>query len=167
MTGKFCPELVALPGGLAPTELSLPPPAAPRRQALATPQPEEGTTPTAQAQVSRGNQAQEQNPHPAPQMQIGLGFRIRTAIDKAEANGVNIPQTYNSRHGYLLNHIKGVCNMHCGGRHLHIPISQIEFGRLDKWRYRYFSGEEAPLVQEVNTGGQIQASTLSLQTGRP
>ena len=65
-------------------------------------------------------------------MQIGPGFRILTAIYKAEANGVNIPQMYNGRHCCLSYHIKGVCNTHCGGRHLHIPLSQIEFGRLGK-----------------------------------
>ena len=66
VTGNFRRELVSLSGGLAPPKRSLAPPAAPRRQALATPQPEEGTTPKAQAHVSQGNQAQEQNPHPAP-----------------------------------------------------------------------------------------------------
>ena len=45
-TGNFHPELVALPGWLAPPEIPLPPPAAPRRQALETPEPEAGTTPT-------------------------------------------------------------------------------------------------------------------------
>ena len=161
VTGNFRPELVALPGGLVPPERPLPPPTAPRRQALETLHPEEGTTPTAQAQGSRRNQEQEQNPYPAPQMQIGPGFRIRTAIYKAASNGVNIPQTENGRHCFLLYHIKGACNTHFGGRHLHIPLSKKEFGRLGKWRNRYFGREEAPLLREVNIGGRIQASTLS------
>ena len=38
VTGNFRPELVALPRGVAPPERPLPPTAAPRRQALATPQ---------------------------------------------------------------------------------------------------------------------------------
>ena len=45
-TGNFHPELLALAGGLAPPEIPLPPPAAPHRQALATPEPEAVTTPT-------------------------------------------------------------------------------------------------------------------------
>ena len=47
--------------------------------------------PTPQVQSRRGNQAQEHNPHPTPQIQIGPGFQIRTAIDAAVADGVNIP----------------------------------------------------------------------------
>ena len=66
--GKLFPELIALPGRIAPLERPLPPPAAPRRQASAAPHTTVGTTPTPQAQVSRINQEQEQNPHPAPQM---------------------------------------------------------------------------------------------------
>ena len=90
-TGNFHPEMVALPGGLAPPEIPLPLPVAPRSKALATPHPEAGTTPMPQAQGSRRNQEQEQNPHPAPQMQIEPAFWIRTAIDETKANGVNIP----------------------------------------------------------------------------
>ena len=100
VTGNFSPELVSLPRGVAPPERPLPPPAAPRHQALATPQTEEGTTPTAQVQGSRRNQEQEQNLHPAPQMHIGPGFMIRTTINKAAENGVNIH--------CLSYHIKGV-----------------------------------------------------------
>ena len=93
-----------------------------------------------------------QNPHPAPQMQIGPRFRIRTAIDNAEANGVNTPLIYDSCQFCLLYHLKGVCNTHCGSRHLHRPLSQREFGRLCNWREFFCSGDEAPQVQEVDTG---------------
>ena len=106
-TVNLRPKLVALPGGLAPPERPLPPPAAPRRQASATTLPASGTTPTPQAQ-SRKNHAQEHKPHPALQIQIGPGFRIWTAIDETEANGVNIPQTDDGRHICLLYHLKGV-----------------------------------------------------------
>ena len=98
-------------------------------------------------------------------MQIGPGFRIRTAIDAAAADGVDIPQTDDGRHFCLSYHLKVVCNMYCGGRHLHRPLSQIEFGRLGKWRDSYCGGDEVPLVQEVDTCVQIQASTLSARTG--
>ena len=157
---NFRPELVALPGRLAPPERFLPPTAAPRRQASATTLPAAGTTPTPQAH-SRKNQAQEHNPHPAPQMQIRPGFRIRTAINEAAANGVNIPQTNGGRHICLLYRLKGVCNTHCGGRNLHRPLSQIELGRIGKWRNRYCGGYEAQPVWKVDTGRQSQVSTLS------
>ena len=52
-TGNFRPELVTLPGRLALPERPLPPPAAPRRQALATLQPAVGTIPTPQVQSRR------------------------------------------------------------------------------------------------------------------
>ena len=99
-------------------------------------------------------------------MQLGLGFRIRTSIDAAAVDGVEIPQTDNDRHFCLSYHLKGVCNTHCGSRHFHRPLSQSKLGRLDKWRDRYCGRDEAPPVREVNTGGQSQASTLSAQTGR-
>ena len=67
-------------------------------------------------------------------MQIGPGFRIRATIDEAEANGVNTPLTEDSFHSLLLYHLKGVCNTHFGGWHLHRPLSQSEFGRFVKWR---------------------------------
>ena len=67
-------------------------------------------------------------------MQIGPGFRIRTGIDKAEANGVNIPLKDDSFHFCLSYHLKGVCNTYCEGRHLRRPLFQSEFGRLGKWR---------------------------------
>ena len=63
-------------------------------------------------------------------MKIGPGFRIRTAIDEAEANKVNTPLTYDSCHFCLLYHLKGVCNTNYGGRNFHRPLSQSEFGRL-------------------------------------
>ena len=88
---NYRPELVALPGGVIPPDRPHPPPAAPRRQSLVTPPSAAGTPPTPQNQGLRINQEAEQNPHPAPQMKICMGFRIRTTIDKAEANGVNIP----------------------------------------------------------------------------
>ena len=67
VTGNFCPDLVALPGGIAPPERPLPPPAAPRLQASDKTQPAAGTTPKLQAQIRR-NQVQDHNPYPAPQM---------------------------------------------------------------------------------------------------
>ena len=85
-------------------------------------------------------------------MQIGTGFRIRTAIDKAEANGVNTPLTEDSFHSLLLYHLKGVCNTHFGGRHLHRPLSQSEFGWLGEWRECFCGRDEAPPVWEVDTG---------------
>ena len=97
-TRNFCPELVALPGGLISPDRPQPPPAAPLRQALATPPPAAGTLPTPQTQGLRRNQEAEHNLHPATQMQIGPGFRIQTAIYKAEANGFNTPLTDNSCH---------------------------------------------------------------------
>ena len=63
-TGIFWPELLTLPGELAPPERPLPPTSATRRLAATT--QAEGNTPTPQAQVRRGNQVQEHNPHPAP-----------------------------------------------------------------------------------------------------
>ena len=145
--GNLRPELVSLSGGLAQTDFPLPPHTAPHIQALATPQMVAGTTPTPQAQGSRRNQAQEKNPHPVPQMHFGPGFWIRTAIGKAAANGVYIPQTDNGRHFCLSYHLKGACNTHCGGRQLHRPLSQSEFGRLGEWRDRYCGREEVPLVR--------------------
>ena len=73
----------------------------------------------------------------------------------------------NSRQFFLSYHIKGLCNTHCGGKHSHRPLSQIEFRRLGEWRDRYCGGDEAPPVREVDTNGEIQASTLSTQIGRP
>ena len=73
---------------------------------------------------------QEHNPHPAPQIQVGPGFRIRTDIDATATEGVDIPQIDNGRHFCLLYQLKGVCNIHCGGRHLHGPLSKSEFGML-------------------------------------
>ena len=100
-------------------------------------------------------------------MQIGLGFSIQTAIDEAAANGVNIPLTDNGHNLCLLYHLKGVCNTHCGGQHLYITLSQSEFKWLGEWRDHFCGGVEAPPVQEVDTGGRIQAYTLSAQTGMP
>ena len=85
---------------------------------------------------------QEHNPHPAPLMQIGPGFRIRKTIDAAAADRVDIPKTDNGRQFYLSYHLKGVCNLHCGGRHLHRPLSQSKFGRLVEWCGRYCGGNE-------------------------
>ena len=93
-------------------------------------------------------------------MYIDQGFRIRTAIDAAAVDGVDIPQTDNSRQFCLSYHLKGVCSTHCGGRHSHRLLSQNEFGRLGEWRDCYCVGYEAPPVREVDTGGQSQASTL-------
>ena len=131
------PELVALPGGLAPPDRPQPPPAVPRRQVLATPLPAAGTPPTPQTQGGSRNQGEEQNPHPAPQMHIGLGFRIQTAIDKAASNRVYILLTDYGHHYCLLCHLKGVGNTHYGGRHSHRPLSQSKCGRLVKWPDRF------------------------------
>ena len=120
-----------------------------------------------QAQSRRGNQAHGHNPHPAPQMQIGPRFRIQTAINVVAAKTFDIPQTDDGRHFCLSYHLKGVCNTHCSGLHSHRPLYQSEFGRLGEWRERFYNGDEAPLVREVDTGGRSQASTLSAQTGRP
>ena len=100
-------------------------------------------------------------------MKIGLGFRIRTAIDNAAENGVDIPQTDDGRHFCLSCYLKGVYNMHCGSRNLHRPLSQSEFGQISEWCDQYCGWDEAPQVQEVDTCRRIQASTLSAQTGRP
>ena len=43
-------------------------------------------------------------------MHIRLGFRIHTAINEAEANGVDILQTADGRHFFLSYHLKSVCN---------------------------------------------------------
>ena len=96
---------------------------------------------------------QEQNSHPAPQMQVGTGFRIRTPIDAAMAEGVDIPQTDDGRYFCLLYHLKGVCNTHCGGRHLHRPLSRSEFGMLGEWRDFYCGTSKDSPVREVSTGG--------------
>ena len=61
--------------------------------------------------------------------------------------------TDNGRHFCLSYHLKSVCNTHCGGRHLHRPLSQSKFRWLGKWQDRYCGGDEAPPVQEVDTGG--------------
>ena len=129
-TRDFRPELVALPWGLIPPDRPQTPPAAPHRQSLETPPPAAVTPPTPQTQGLSRNQEAEQNPHPAPQMQIGPGFSIRTAIDEAEANRVNIPLKDYSCHFFLSYHLKGVCKTHFGGRNLHRTLSQSEFGRL-------------------------------------
>ena len=42
--------------------------------------------------------------------------------------------------------------MHYGGRNSHRPLSQSEFGRLRKWRDRFYSLDEARLVREVDAG---------------
>ena len=104
---------------------------------------------------------QENNTYPAPQMQLGPGFRIRTAIGVAAVEGVDTPQTDNGCQFNLSYHLKGVCNTHCGGQHLHRPLSQSEFGRHGKWRECFCSGDEAPSVREMDTGVQRQVSTLS------
>ena len=109
---------------------------------------------------------QVHNPHPSPQMQVRSGFRIRTAIDTEAAERVDIPQKYYSCHFCLLYHLKGVCNTHCGGRQLHRPISQSEFGTLGECWDRYCVTSKEPLLWEVATGGQSQASALYAQTGR-
>ena len=123
--------------------------------------------PTPQVQSRRGNQVQEHKPHPTPHMQIGPGFRICNAIDASAADGVDILQTDDGHHFCLLYHLKGVCNMYWGSRHLHIPLSQNEFGRLGKWCDRYYSRDEASPVREVDTCSQSQASNLSARKGRP
>ena len=94
-------------------------------------------------------------------MHIRPGFRIQTAIDEAEANGFNIPQMDNRCHFCLSYNFKGVCNTYFGGRKSHRPLSQSKFGRIGKWQDRYCVRDEAPPVQEVDTGGRSQASTLS------
>ena len=94
-------------------------------------------------------------------MHIGTGFEIRTDINTEAVNRVNIPQTDNGRHFCLLYHLKVVHNTHCGGRHLQRPLSQNEFGWIGDWGDRYCDRDEVPMVWEVNTGGKIQASTIS------
>ena len=131
-TGNFRPELITLPGRLAPPEIPLPPPSETRRLA-ARPQAE-GNTPTPQVQGRRGNHVQENNPHPSPHMQVEPGFNIRTDINAAAADRADTPQIDNGCHFCLLYHLKGVCNTHCGSRHSHIPISKIKFGTLGEWR---------------------------------
>ena len=88
-------------------------------------------------------------------MQIGPGFIIQTAIDESAANGVDTPLTDDDRHFCLSYQLKSVCYTHCGGRHLHIPLSQSEFGRLGKWRDCFCGKDKAPPVQEVDIGGRI------------
>ena len=61
-TGKFRPELVTLPGGLAPPERPLHPLSAKRRQSSTL--QAAGNTPMPEAQGQWGNQVQEHNPHP-------------------------------------------------------------------------------------------------------
>ena len=117
--------------------------------------------PAPQTQGLRRNQEAEQNPQPTPQIQIGPGFRIRAAIDEAEANGVNIPLTEDSFHFLLSYHLKGVCNTHFGGWNFHRPLSQSEFGWLVEQRECFCGGNEAPPVLEVDTGVLRQVSTLS------
>ena len=41
-------------------------------------------------------------------MHIGLEFCIRTDINEAAANGINIPQTDDGLHFFLSYHLKGV-----------------------------------------------------------
>ena len=143
---KFMARDFRPPRGVAPTEFPYPPLAAPHRQASETPQLETCTTPTSQAQSRRGTQAQEHNPHPAPQMHIGTGFGIRTDINAEAVNRVNIPHTDNGRHFCLLYHLKVVRNTHCGGRHLHRPLSQNKFGWLGDWGDRYCDRDEVPML---------------------
>ena len=149
-TENIRPKLVTLPGEMETQESPLTFPAAPRRL-VATPQAV-GNTPTPQTQSRRSKQVQEHNPSPAPQMQIGPMFRIRTAIDAAAADGLDTPQTDNGRHFYQSYHLEGACNTHCGGRNLHRPLSQSEFGTLEEWWDRYYGISEEPPVREVATG---------------
>ena len=61
-------------------------------------------------------------------------------------------------------HLKGGCSRHCGGRHSHRALSQIDFGRLSEWHGRLCGGEAAPPVREVDTGSRSHTSTLSART---
>ena len=92
---------------------------------------------------------------------LNTGGPAAAAVDR-----VDIPQTDNGRHFCLSYHLKGVSNTNCVGRNSHRPLSHNKFRRLGEWRNRYCGRDEDLPVQEVDTGVQIQASTLSAQTGR-
>ena len=160
-TRNFRPELVTLPGGIAPPNRPQFSPAAPLRQALTTPLPEAGTSTTTQIQCLRRNQEAEQKPHPSPQMQIGPGFRTRMAIGEAAANGIDNTLKDDGFHFLLLYYLKGVWNTHCSDQHLHRPLPQIRFWRLVESIDCFCGREEAPPVQKVDTCKQSQAYTLS------
>ena len=64
----------------------------------------------------------------------GLGFRIHRAIDAAVEEGIDIPIRDDSHHFCLSYHLKGVCNLNCGGRHSHRTMSQGKIGRMTEWR---------------------------------
>ena len=75
-----------------------------------------------------------QNLWPADHLQVAPGFRLRQDIDAAVDQVVEITLTDNGRHFCLSYHLKGVCNLHCAGRHFHRTMYQAEMGQLSAWK---------------------------------
>ena len=123
------PEMVALPGGLAPPEQHPPPPAVPRRSAMVAPPTATGNPPHPLAQNRQRNQEEEQNLYPAPQLQIRPGLRIRTEIYEVTGQGCDIPATDDGRHNKCCTPLSGGTSDKNGGRRplrgYHIPALSL------------------------------------------
>ena len=76
---------------------------------------------------------------------------------------MDIPATDEGHHFFLSYHIKGVCNIHCCGRHSPWTLSQGYFVRIMEWRDRFYVADVQLLVEEFSTPvGTVVIHTSSL-----
>ena len=87
-------------------------------------------------------------------------------IDMEADLGMYIPSTDEVHHFCLRYHLKGVCNINCGGRHSDRILSQGEFVQLTEWGDRFCGVDAQPPVEEICTPEGTVASHASPLSGR-
>ena len=93
-------------------------------------------------------------------------FRLQWKIDAVEEQGVDIPMMNDRKNFCLSYHFKGVCNLHCGGRHPHRTMSQAEMGKMSTWKDRFCGADSASPIQTVDAGyyGSVVSASTALTT---
>jgi hypothetical protein len=98
------------------------PPAMHRLLGLAS-APSTPSTPSG-ASSNRGSGAKNVYAAPIPRLQIGLGRNLGSCICTAAAAGDPLPLTNDGRRNFCLAyHYVGRCNLNCGGKATHRPLS--------------------------------------------
>jgi hypothetical protein len=78
------------------------------------------------------------NPLPVSRLQIGPGRNLGVCIRTATAAGDSIPLTDDGRRSFCLAyHYVGRCNLNCGGKASHRPLTPAEDRRLHGWKTRW------------------------------
>jgi hypothetical protein len=88
--------------------------------------------------ASARSSSADTNPAPISRLVIGAGRNLGNCIRTAAAAGDAIPLTDDGRRNFCLAfHYVGRCNLNCGGKTTHRPLSRSEEQRLHSWKVRW------------------------------